>query len=98
MKFFVLNSAERQKVESFFSARYSLPERFWEKVVLLKRVNSVWLCSGNAAELAVSFNTKGFELQSAGILVLLELKTLKESRQAVDFFSSNILKNCAAFK
>lgn len=83
MKFRELAKAEREKAIGFFGSKYSVPEGFWDSVSLLKRVNSVWLCSKKAAEIA-----NGFSAQSCGIMILLEFKTMKESRQAADFFSN----------
>jgi hypothetical protein len=84
MKFNKLSDAEKKRVVDFFSKKYSIPNSFWLNVELLKRVNSVWLCSKLASEIANDYYT-----QSCGILVLLELKSLKESIQARDFFSNN---------
>ena len=83
MRFRELEGKEKEKVTGFFSEKYGISRPFWDTVVLLKRVNSVWLCSKEAAALANDFHA-----ETAGLLILLELKTLKESRQATDFFSS----------
>lgn len=75
-----MSSAELESVQRFFLQKRQVPLEFWNGKKLLKKVNSVWVCSSKAAE-AVDW----VECDSAGLMLLLELKTLKPSKQGLAF-------------
>lgn len=83
MKYSALSNEEEKKVQVFFLEKFQVPLLFWHDTVLLKRVHSVWVCSKKAAELASSIRT-----ESVGLLLLLEFKTLKPSKQGLAFLKN----------
>jgi hypothetical protein len=82
MKFAFLSPGEEKTVQQFFLEKHSIPFSFWNGKKLLKRVHSVWVLSEKAAEAL-----QWVECDSAGLLLLLELKTLKPSKQGIAFLS-----------
>lgn len=83
MKHSVLSAEEENSVKQFFLQKHRIPLEFWIGKKLLKKVNSVWVCSEKAAQ-AIAW----VECDSAGLMLLLELKTLKPSKQGLAFLKN----------
>ena len=83
-KFFELAAEEENRVKQFFLSKFNVSLSFWNGKKLLKKVNSVWVCSQKAFQ-ALDW----VECDSAGLLLLLELKTLKPSKQGLAFVGKN---------
>ena len=75
-----MSSAELESVQQFFLQKRQVSLGFWAEKKLLKKVNSVWVCSSKAAQ-AIDW----VECDSVGLMLLLELKTLKPSKQGLAF-------------
>lgn len=78
-----MSLAELQTVQQFFLEKYAVPFSFWSDKKLLKRVHSVWVCSEKAA-----LAREWVKADSVGIMLLLELKTLKPSKQGLAFLQN----------
>jgi hypothetical protein len=83
MNYSNLSGAEENSVKRFFLEKHSVPLSFWAGKKLLKKVNSVWVLSEKAAE-ALDW----LDCDSAGLMLLLELKTLKPSKQGLAFLQN----------
>jgi len=77
----LLSSDEESQVKSFFAENYSVSESYWSDKVLYKKVHSVWLCSKTAWQVQEHVRAK-----SVGLMLLIELKTLKTGKQAEYLF------------
>ncbi len=88
MNFSFLSKEEEQKVQQFFLSKYLVPLSFWNGKKLFRRVHSVWVASEKCAELLPKVKA-----DSAGLMLLLELETLKPSRQGLAFLENPRMKN-----
>lgn len=75
-----LSESEADAVKKFFLEKHKIPVAFWDKYILCKRVNSVWVMSESAWQ-----TQKLVHADSAGLMLLLELKSLKPSMQGLAF-------------
>ncbi|MFH0955373.1 MAG: hypothetical protein V1777_04690 [Candidatus Micrarchaeota archaeon] len=76
----LLSESEAAAVKEFFLARHRVPVSFWDKYILCKRVNSVWVMSEGAWQ-----TQRLVRADSAGLMLLLKLKSLKPSMQGLAF-------------
>ncbi len=88
MNFSFLSGAEEEKIKQFFLQKHQIPFSFWSGKKLFKRVHSVWVVSEKCAELLPKV-----KVDSAGLMLLLELETLKPSRQGLAFLENPRMKN-----
>lgn len=80
MKYANLSAEEEKTVKDFFLSKHKISFSFWSDKKLLKRVHSVWVLSEKAAQ-ALHW----VQADSAGLLLLLEFKTPKPSKQGLAF-------------
>lgn len=83
MKYFELKTDEEKEIKDFLHKKFSVPAGFWDDKKLLKRVNSVWVLSKDASTMLDLVRC-----ESAGLLLFLEFKTLKISRQGEAFLEN----------
>jgi len=83
VNYFELSASEEKTVKEFLLQTHKVPLSFWGDKRLLKRVNSVWIVSKEANQLLHLVRC-----ESAGLLLFLELKTLKLSRQGEAFLEN----------
>ncbi len=97
MKYVQLGSEEENRVKNFLLSAHQIPLSFWENKKLLKRVHSVWVLSKEASQ-ALDF----VRCDSAGLMLFLESKSLKLSKQGEAFLQNkrgqnSIRKNYLGF-
>lgn len=90
MNYFELSSDEEQRVKQFFLQKHQIPFSFWSDKKLLKRVHSVWVLSEKASQ-ALDW----VDCDSAGLMLLLELKSLKPSKQGLAFLAQKEVSGSA---